>query len=430
MVPAMEEPQYRLKNPLTIKASATLETSKKCEKPPLSRPKMPDFLNGLFFSEILADNAGGSAVDVNGVGGANKQDEFIEFQNNSNAKIDLAGYQLWSDQIGLLHTFGAGDEIAAGETATVVGTYNNPPAGLYGANGANNSAGQNGGFLRDGEGNKFDTIFLVDPNGNYIQLSYGQNAQSPGALPSGFPTGGTLQGAGETINSGAPNGTSVLRDADGNLTEGTPTPGTSGPICFAAGTLIRTDQGDIAIEELSPGMRILTCDHGLTTLRVIRRAPICRSVSNWNPDIRAVVIPQGVLGNSATLRLSPAHKVLFEGPILEFLFAAPQVLVPAHHLVGRAGIALDMADKPVTYFHLLFDAHELVRSNGCWSESLFLGDVAHNAIQAATGWETKPGLDIDQVIHKEIARPVPKRFETSVLIKVLFDSNGVKRIAA
>ncbi|MEM8691706.1 MAG: Hint domain-containing protein [Pseudomonadota bacterium] len=376
---------------------------------------MPDFLNGLFFSEILADNAGGGAIDVNGQGGTNKQDEFVEIQNRTGETIDLDGYQIWSEKNGLLHSFGTGDQIGPSGTATVVGSYTNPPAGFFGANGSNNSASGNGGFLEDGEAAKNDTIFLVDPDGNYIQLSYGQPPQPPTSLPSGFPTGGTLQGSGESLNSGAPNGTSVLRDADGNLVEGAPNPGTSGTVCFTSGTMIKTDLSDVAVDALAPGMRICSMDHGHVPLRAIRKAPIGRAVLNWNPDVRPIVIPAGVLGNPITLRLSPAHRLLIGGTLVDLLFATHEVLVPAHQLVGHAGIHRDMRDEPVTYFHLLFDTHEIVQSNGCWSESLFLGDVAHAAIEASSGWQTDASVDLSAMAHETTARPVLKGYETAAL---------------
>lgn len=390
---------------------------------------MPDFLNGLFFSEILADNAGGSAVNVNGQGGANKQDEFVEIQNSSGGPIDLNGYQIWSDKHGLLHSFGAGDEISAGGTATVVGSYTNPPAGFYGANGNNNAASSNGGFLEDGEGNKFDTLYLVAPDGNYIQLTYGQNPQAPGGLPAGFPTGGTLQGTGEVISSGAPNGASVLRDANGDLVEGTPLPGTPGPVCFVSGTMIATVRGDMPVDALAPGARILSCDHGYVTLRAIRKAPISKTVLRWNPSARAIVFPPGVLGNSETLRLSPAHRVLVSGASIEVLFGTPTVLAAARQLVGHAGIHVDESDRHVTYFHLLFDHHEVIRSNGCWSESLFLGGTTHAAIATSAGWHVEPGLDLEQMAHHQTARLTLKGFEASLIVGELDDARCRRAVA-
>lgn len=389
---------------------------------------MPDFLNGLFLSEILADNAGGGAVNVNGQGGANKQDEFIEIQNKSGAVIDLDGYEVWSQFNGRLHAFEAGDTIDPGGTATVIGAYTNPPDGFFPASDNPNPNGNaNGGFLRDGEGSLRDTIYLVAPNGDYIRLSYGDPPQVPTTLPTDpdftFPAGGTLQGAGETINSNAPNATSIIRDADGNLVEGTPTPNVPGTICFASGSMITTDQGDMLIDDLSPGMRVCSKDHGFVPIRAIRKSHIGRAVLNWHPDVRAIIIPAGVVGNARPLRVSPAHRLLITGALAELLFAVPEVLLSARQLLGYGGVHVDITDAPLTYFHFLCDRHEIIRCEGCWSESLFLGDAAHAAIDAASGWQIAADTDMDRIAHDHTARRVLKGYEAALLAHGL----GLKR---
>ncbi|MEM6635432.1 MAG: Hint domain-containing protein [Pseudomonadota bacterium] len=335
---------------------------------------MPDFLNGLFFSEILADNAGGSAINVNGQGGANKQDEYVEIQNSTGSAIDLAGYQLWSDQNGLLHTFGSGDQIPAGGTGTVVGTYTDPPAGFFGANGNNNAAGGNGGFLEDGEGGKFDTIFLVDPAGNYIQLSYGAPPRDPAGLPAGFPTGGTLQGGGEQLNSSAPNAVSILRDADGGLVEGTPTPAAPGFVCFAAGTRILTVDGEIPVEDLKVGQSVETLDDGPHPIRLIvkRRLDFSRGHAKHKP----VEFKPGSLGPNlptSCLVVSPQHRILLR-------LGDEEYLVAAKGLTHRKGIRVKDGCRAVTYYHLIFDQHQIVFSEGAATESFFPGPQAMGVV--------------------------------------------------
>ncbi len=335
---------------------------------------MPDFLNGLFFSEILADNAGQGALNVNGEGGANKQDEFIEIQNNSGFTIDLAGYQIWSDRNGLLHSFGTGDQIAANGTATVVGTYTTPPAGFYGANGNNNSASSNGGFLEDGEGNKSDTVYLVAPDGNYIRLSYGATPQDPGALPPGFPTGGTLQGSGETLVSAAPNATSVLRDADGNLVEGTPTPGTPGTVCFAEGTRILTEDGEVAVQDLKVGDSVKTLDQGSQPIRLIVKRHL--DFSREDPRHKPIEFKPGSLGPdlpASHLCVSPQHRIFLR-------LGEEEYLVTAKGLTHRKGIRVKEGCKAVTYYHIIFDRHQIVFSEGAATEAFYPGPQAVGAV--------------------------------------------------
>ena len=136
---------------------------------------MADKLDGLIFSEFLVDNSEFSAgFDTDGDGQHNKSDEFIELQNTTGSAISLDGYELWSDDKGLLFSFGPGDTIDPGQTATIVGEYTGtPPAGYYDAG---RSEGNN--WLEDGEGSNNDTIYLVNTaTGEYIAFSYGEPAQ-------------------------------------------------------------------------------------------------------------------------------------------------------------------------------------------------------------------------------------------------------------
>ncbi|MEO1309042.1 MAG: lamin tail domain-containing protein, partial [Pseudomonadota bacterium] len=102
---------------------------------------MVDFLaNGLAIAEILADNAGGQAIDTDGDGGSNKADEYVEIQNGFGTTVSLDGIEIWSQKDGLLYAFPDGETLAPGETATVVGEYTGtPPAGFYDAGGSANT---------------------------------------------------------------------------------------------------------------------------------------------------------------------------------------------------------------------------------------------------------------------------------------------------
>ena len=63
------------------------------------------------------------------------------------------------------------------------------------------------------------------------------------------------------------------------------------------------------------------------------------------------------------------HRMLVSAPELELLAGTREVLVPATHLVnGR-----DITVRPggwVSYYHFMFDRHELVWANGVPAESM------------------------------------------------------------
>lgn len=328
---------------------------------------MADVLSsGLFISEILADNAGGGAIDTDGDGSANKADEYIEIQNTAKSPVSLNGYQIWSEKLGLIYTFGPGDTIAPGGTANVLGEYTGPPApGFFDSGGP-----ANGDFLPDGQGSLWDNVYLLDTNtGEYVALGYGLPPR-PFNQPPGF-TGTTQVGSGETIASGAPNGLSIARDANGTLIETTPTPGVPDPVCFAQGTFIRMADGtDRAVEDLTPGDLIWTEDDPHCPLVHLAISP-----GHKGDDHAPVEIAAGVFGNRRMLRVSPQHRILVQCAEVDLLFGSDRLLVPALHLVGMPGVTRASAGA-VTYYHLIFDRHRVVETEGMLSESLYPGPLA------------------------------------------------------
>jgi len=62
------------------------------------------------------------------------------------------------------------------------------------------------------------------------------------------------------------------------------------------------------------------------------------------------------------------------------MFGFDEVLLPAIKLVGLDGIDILDDVESVEYFHVLFDQHEIVVSNGAPTESFFLGNEALSAL--------------------------------------------------
>lgn len=139
--------------------------------------------------------------------------------------------------------------------------------------------------------------------------------------------------------------------------------------CFTPGTMILTDRGDVAVEALVAGDLVMTRDHGLQPLRWVGRRELSYLDLLANPDLQPVRIGQGALGADRTMLVSAQHRVLIEGAGAEMLFGEAEVLVAAKHLVGLADVTRALPSEGVTYLHLLFDRHEIVHSDGIWTES-------------------------------------------------------------
>lgn len=136
------------------------------------------------------------------------------------------------------------------------------------------------------------------------------------------------------------------------------------PICYHQGTLIRTDKGDIPIEEVTPGDMVWTLDSGYAPVRWVGSQNVIAS-----GRYKMVEIPSCLLSNFAPLLVSQQHRLLVTHPAAELHFGVLEVFVPAISLVD-AGMAHLSDEKTVCYHHLLLDQHSVIKANGAASESL------------------------------------------------------------
>jgi hypothetical protein len=118
-------------------------------------------------------------------------------------------------------------------------------------------------------------------------------------------------------------------------------------------------------------------DHGYQPIRWIGS-----SIVEGKGRFAPIVIEAGTLGNTRTLRVSPQHRMLLSGWQAELLFDEPEVLVAAKMLVNDQTIRAEDVDQ-VEYFHMLFDAHEIVYAEGSPSESFHPGHVGWGALAEA-----------------------------------------------
>ncbi|MBN8896792.1 MAG: Hint domain-containing protein, partial [Rhodospirillales bacterium] len=130
--------------------------------------------------------------------------------------------------------------------------------------------------------------------------------------------------------------------------------------CFAAGTRIATERGEVAVERLVVGDRVRTIGGGMRPVRWIgHRAIDCRC----HPDptaVRPVRIRAHAFGAGMPARdlyLSPDHAVFLEG-----------ALIPIRHLVD-GGLVAQVAHSRVTYFHVELDGHDVLLADGLPAES-------------------------------------------------------------
>ena len=131
--------------------------------------------------------------------------------------------------------------------------------------------------------------------------------------------------------------------------------------CYARGTMIRTNRGELSIEELSIGDRVVTLSGEARPIRWVgRRAYDARFVAS-NPALLPVLIRQDALGDGVPRRdlyVSPKHAMFLD-----------DVLVPAERLVNGISIVRCDAVAPVQYFHIELDTHDIILAEGAPSET-------------------------------------------------------------
>ncbi|MEO1314834.1 MAG: Hint domain-containing protein [Pseudomonadota bacterium] len=154
-------------------------------------------------------------------------------------------------------------------------------------------------------------------------------------------------------------------------------------ICFATGTRISTEDGPRAIEELSVGDLVTTKDRGPQPLRWIGQTVVSGLELARRVELQPVRFEAGALGNAEALVVSPQHRMMLRGWRAEALFGAPEVLIAAQDLINDTTIRRVCPEAGVTYWHMLFDTHELVEAEGCWSESLHPSAAAQDHMSAA-----------------------------------------------
>ena len=146
---------------------------------------------------------------------------------------------------------------------------------------------------------------------------------------------------------------------------------------FARGTRITLASGEQRpIEDLAPGMRVLTRDAGARPVRWVGL-----STQRAEGAMAPVVIEAGALGNARALVLSPAHR-LFVWQRRDVLgLGRAEVAVRAGQLVNGASVRRAEGGF-VDYAQILFDDHHVIYAEGIAAESLMLDPRTRPALPA------------------------------------------------
>ena len=132
-------------------------------------------------------------------------------------------------------------------------------------------------------------------------------------------------------------------------------------VCFCRGTLILTDEGEVAVEALAVGDRVRTLSGESKPIVWIGFGRDL--VTRANRLARPIVVRRGALADDVPRRdlyLTHGHALYLEG-----------VLIPVEHLVNHRSILWDDTARVVEYYHIELADHDVVLAEGAPAESYY-----------------------------------------------------------
>ena len=126
---------------------------------------------------------------------------------------------------------------------------------------------------------------------------------------------------------------------------------------LTAGTLVLTLDGEMPVEHLSVGDRVITRDTGMAVLREVRVT---------EATVAPIRIKAGSLGHTRPdedVLVAPGAQVHIRDWRAAALYGKPQANVAAHRLVDREFIA-EMPAQKMKVFTLVFDRSHIIYANG------------------------------------------------------------------
>ncbi|MFN3646214.1 MAG: Hint domain-containing protein [Gemmobacter sp.] len=193
--------------------------------------------------------------------------------------------------------------------------------------------------------------------------------------------------------------------------------------CFTPGTLIATPRGEVPVEDLKVGDRVITRDNGIQDIRWVGRRDMTAGDFAVAPHLRPVLVRKGALGNGLPERdmmVSPNHRLLVANDRTALYFDEHEVLVAAKHLLAGEAIRA-IHSSGTSYIHFMCDRHEVVLSNGAWTETFQPGDQTLKGMgnaQRSELFEIFPELKTPAGVEGyAAARKTLKRHEALLLVR-------------
>ncbi|WP_306116808.1 MULTISPECIES: Hint domain-containing protein [unclassified Roseovarius] len=153
---------------------------------------------------------------------------------------------------------------------------------------------------------------------------------------------------------------------------------------FAHGTLIKTDEGQVAVEDLQPGTNILTTEYGALPLLWIGSMTLMpREDDGTQPPVQLTRIMADSFGPARPaqdLMAGPGARLLTRRTEIHDIVGTEQVLSPARDMVDGVHVINIAPPRPVTVYHLCLQRHATITAAGLSAETFHPGPGFERAL--------------------------------------------------
>lgn len=153
---------------------------------------------------------------------------------------------------------------------------------------------------------------------------------------------------------------------------------------FAHGTLIKTAEGQIAVEDLQPGTNILTTEYGAMPLLWIGSMTLLPGGDDGAPApaplTRIMADSFGPARPAQDLMAGPAARLLTRRTEIHDIVGAEQILSPVRDMVDGVHVINIAPPRPVTVYHLCLQRHATITAAGLAAETFHPGPGFERAL--------------------------------------------------
>ena len=263
------------------------------------------------------------------------------------------------------NTLGVGITLESGATLEIAGTVASGETIMFAGSGAelviDSTASMTGSVVNFAEGETIDLRGVAPASVSYPGnglLDYTAPDESSASFPLTLGVTGTV--AATTDNAGGANVTAL---------------------CFCAGTMLATQGGEVPVERLAVGDRVLTASRAVRSIVWIGVGRVL-AARGRRSAATPVIVRKGALADNVPhhdLRVTKGHALWLDG-----------ALIPVEFLVNHRSILWDDRAQEVALYHVELDSHDVLLANGAPAES-YRDDgnrwLFHNA---NSGWDLPP----------------------------------------